>query len=95
MGGRTQRLPFNQLVRDIITGFEGVVTGYAQYITGCDQYLVQPEMSESQVEEGKKPDAYWFDDHRLELIEERVPFAPAGGQKDDKDKGADAPAPVK
>lgn len=63
---RTIALRFDDgdLVRDKVTGFEGVVTGFTTYITGCDQYLVNPPAKDGTYPEGK-----WLDDVRLDLVE--------------------------
>jgi hypothetical protein len=53
------------LVRDKITKFSGTVTGSVFYLTGCNQYLITPSCEK----EFKKPDAHWFDEGRLEIVE--------------------------
>lgn len=75
--------------KDQITGFKGVVTGRADYITGCNQYLLVPTVDN----DGKKVDAHWLDENRLELV-------PDGREvnldvSDTKDPGACEPAPNK
>jgi hypothetical protein len=53
--------------RDRITGFTGIVTGTAEYISGCNQALVSPP-----AEGGKLGDASWFDQQRLERIDDSL-----------------------
>ena len=65
-----QMFEFGVSAQDKISGFVGVVIGKASYITGCDQYLIQPRMNTKQVREGQKPDAQWFDENRLEEIDD-------------------------
>jgi hypothetical protein len=77
-----------QIARDKVTGFEGRVTGHASYITGCDQFLVQPKVDEK----GNLKDGRWFDEHRLEVVDEQVlALTPSVPDR----HGADLPAPVK
>lgn len=30
------------LVKDVVTGFEGIATGKSTWLTGCDQFLLSP-----------------------------------------------------
>ena len=55
-------------VKEKITGFEGVITGTCFYITGCDQYLVVPKSKKPNV----KSEGAWYDEGRLDLVEENV-----------------------
>jgi hypothetical protein len=55
-------IELGHVVRDRITGFEGIVTGLVNYITGCNQALVQPKMHEHDFLESR-----WFDMDRLEI----------------------------
>lgn len=56
-------------VRDVITGFEGIATGHCRYMYGCNQVLITPDRLGS---DGKTLNGEWFDDQRVEVIEERV-----------------------
>lgn len=49
--------------KDKVTGFSGIVTARATYLTGCDQYVLSPVVGE----DGKVPEAHWFDENRLEV----------------------------
>lgn len=53
------------LVKDRVTGLEGVVLCASIYATGCQQYGVQPK----HIEAGKPVDWEWIDEVRLELVE--------------------------
>lgn len=81
---------FGDVVKDKITNFTGTITGLSSYITGCDQCLVQPKQKEGEV---SYPDATWFDEGRLILIE------PAQIEEKDVEsesgKGSCGTAPVK
>lgn len=52
-------------VTDGITGFTGVAIGHVRYLTGCNQTLVQPAGKDATV----RPNAEWFDDQRLSVID--------------------------
>lgn len=56
------------LVREIVTGFEGIATGRVEYITGCNQVLVAPRVKD----DGAFIDSQWFDEQRLEVIKKEV-----------------------
>jgi hypothetical protein len=55
-------------VRDKYTGFTGWCHGIATYITGCNQVLINPRTLKK--EDGKPTDGEWFDDIRVELVED-------------------------
>ena len=67
--GREQEL-FGKLCRDKVTGFKGVCTGKITWMYGCDQYCLTPRVKEG--EENKLGSGEWFDDGRVEIIEECV-----------------------
>lgn len=82
------KFEFGDMVRDRITGFEGVVTAFAHFITGCDQYGVTPKAKDNKLES-----VVYFDEGRLDLMQaagKPLVSAPTSGQR-----GADVPAPVK
>jgi len=54
------------MVRDRITGFEGVATGRAEYLHGCPTVLVEsPQLEKGEIKK------QWIDEPRLEVIEEK------------------------
>ena len=61
---------FGKLCRDKITGFVGVCTGRTEWLYGCDQYCLTPKCKDG--ETTKLEEAKWFDDGRIEVIEEYV-----------------------
>lgn len=68
-------------VKEKVTGFKGVITGTAFYLTGCNQYLVTAKPKD----EFSEPVALWYDEGRLEFLENKVkPEAVKG-----KEKGSD------
>ena len=61
---------FGKLCRDKITGFTGVCTGQTKWLYGCDQFILSPRVTEDNPNELK--DGKWFDEGRIEIIEEFV-----------------------
>lgn len=66
MAGRIQ---LGDLVRDRITGFEGVVIARTQWLNMCDRYTVQPRKLD---DKGGVSEPHSFDDADLEVVEEAV-----------------------
>lgn len=60
---------FGDLLRDKVTGLEGIVQAYTFYATGCLHYGLQP-VGLIKHESGKLEEHPWFwhDESRLELI---------------------------
>jgi cellulase/cellobiase CelA1 len=56
-------------VRDNITGFTGIATGRTVWLYGCERICIEPQ----ELKDGKPIDAAWFDDQRVELVEESAP----------------------
>ncbi len=81
-------IKLGQKVRDKITGFTGIATGHAKYLTGCDQYLTQPDCGE---DNKKYPGSNWFDEGRLEVIEDVLTSEDVKGEEN----GCDYTAPKK
>ena len=54
------------LLKDRVTGLNGVVMVRAEYSTGCHHYGIQPRKI---IDEAKEPDWIWLDQSRLELVE--------------------------
>jgi hypothetical protein len=79
-----ERIELGSLVKDSVTGFEGVVTGRSEYITGCAQILVQPPVKRN----GEFVESRWFDEPRCVLKQARVLSMIRGALA-----GADRPAP--
>ena len=71
-------------MRDVITGFTGRVVGYVTYLTGCNQALLTPQVDK----EGKPVEAEWFDEQRLEYVDDSVIELDNG-----RNPGFDKPAP--
>lgn len=56
-------------VRDSITGFEGIATSRTEYLYGCVHVGITP----TELRDGKPVDSQWFDEQRVQVIEERKP----------------------
>lgn len=63
-----QVIGLGDLVRDRVTGFEGVVTGMTNFLHGCTRVGVQGRA----LHEGKVQDAQWFDLPQLEMVTPKV-----------------------
>lgn len=57
------------LVRDNVTGLEGIVMVVAHYSTGCIHCGIQPQKVK---EDGTVPDWSWLDQSRLSLVRIRA-----------------------
>lgn len=87
MSNKANKVECGDLVRDNVTGFEGIATGVHLWITGCTSVTVQPR----EMQEGKVLDGKAFDSPRLTIlqkaacvIESTAPDSPArtGGPKE-------------
>ena len=77
-------IQLGDLVRDPITGVQGVAVCRAQWLYGCLRITVQPEG----FKDGKAPDTIGFEEPQLEVIErgkhapkQREASAPTGGPR--------------
>lgn len=67
--------------KDTLSGFEGTAIAVIKYITGCIQY----ELKAYGLHEGVPLKAQWFDEIRLEQVDESetvLPEGPNGGPAD-------------
>ena len=55
-------------VKDPITGFEGIAIGKTEHLHGCTGIGILPQ----ELHDGKAIDTHWFDEPRVEVIEEGV-----------------------
>lgn len=77
------RINLGDIVRDTISGYEGVCLAKVQYLTGCDQIGIKPRTLK---EDGGTQDALYFDAPFVEVLE-------AGVVKPVVARNADAGAP--
>lgn len=59
------------VVRDQVTGYEGIVTSQTRYLHGCDRVSVQ-----APVTDGRVPDAIHVDILSVLVLHERSPYRP-------------------
>ena len=76
------------LVRDIVSGFEGVAVSRHTYIEGCSRISVQPPVDK----DGKLPESITFDEPCLEIlisqkVQKRQNSEDAGGPEKWMDTG--------
>jgi len=69
-----------EVLRDIISGFQGVALGRTDYHTGCTHYGLCPQG----LKDGRPIEWQWFDVTRLERVEGvekivKTPRTPTGG----------------
>lgn len=76
-------------VRDKVTGFTGIMSVLSIYLTGCSRAGVQPKIGE----DGKVPEAMYFDLPMLEVLESEVvtPIPTEKGGPRDAPKQHNAP----
>ena len=61
---------FGKLCRDKVTRFVGICTGRIEWMYGCDQYCLTPRVKDD--EPTKLNEGQWFDEGRVEVIEEAI-----------------------
>ena len=57
-------IELGQNVKDSVTGFTGIATGKSEYLGGYVSVCIAPSVGN----DGKKPDAEWFDASRVEAV---------------------------
>lgn len=55
------------VVRDQVTGLEGIVTARSQWLHNCNTYRVQPQ----ELKDGKPVDSSGFDEPQLDLVKKK------------------------
>lgn len=79
-------------VKDMYTGFAGIAIGRTDWLYGCSRIMIEP----TELREGKPVDSVWFDEQRVELVEEepvkvsKQNSAKSGGPQKDPQRGKDA-----
>lgn len=63
---------FGDVVKDKVSGFEGVITGVTFYQNGCKKVVIEPQKLQ---ENGAPIEAQWFDEQRVA----KIPTAKGGG----------------
>jgi len=57
-------IKLGNLIRDKVTGFEGIATARVEYINGCVQYCIKPKMGKDK----KMPEGEYIDLDQLEVV---------------------------
>lgn len=60
-------------VRDNITGFTGIAVGRTAWLHGCARVGVEPDT----LKDGKPIEIQWFDEQRIDVLEDRAPVVSA------------------
>lgn len=69
---KTARAYLGDIVRDRVTGFQGMVTARTVWLNGCARLGIQRQ----DLHEGLPQETQWFDDHQLEVItKDAAPWA--------------------
>jgi len=77
-------------VRDTVSGFTGIASGRSEFMYGCARILIEPDKLDK---DGKTMEAGWFDEQRVEVIQELKPkvskasAATSGGPQKDATRG--------
>lgn len=70
-------IELGRVVKDIVTGFEGVAVARSTWLFGCVRVGIEPRTLQ---DKGKAPDAIWVDEQRVEYVETekkfRLPITP-------------------
>ena len=70
------KFDLESLVKDRITGLQGIILGRTEYATGCIQYGISPQEVNK---DGKINNWEWFDETRLLLVTEEKKVLKAMG----------------
>lgn len=73
---------FGKKAKDKVTGFTGIITGVSMWMYGCNQYCIIPPVDK----DGKMGDGQWFDEGRVEVIQDAVDPASVKGKKNGADQ---------
>lgn len=73
-------------VRDKYTGFTGTAISRTEWLYGCARIAIEP----TELHEGKPIEAHYFDEQRVELVEEQAPVI---AKESTATTGGDRPAP--
>lgn len=84
-------VPSGALVRDPVTGIEGIVTCRSTHLTGCNRLGIQPKAAEEAPH--KVPEMHWCDETLVEVIEALALDVSTRARILDGDAGGPAPAP--
>lgn len=66
-----------KLVKDRVSGFEGIATAETRFLQGCNRILVQPKVKE----DGILPDTKYFDEPDIVVIGDGIQHKEANTEK--------------
>jgi hypothetical protein len=61
-----KNVQLGSIVRDRITGFQGIAFGRHEYLTGCNKITIQPQGVDK---DGAPRKSEWFDEQTLDVLE--------------------------
>jgi len=61
-------IKLGQLVKDVITGFQGIAQCRMEYLNGCVRFYVQPKAFTDKDGKLTIPDSQAFDEEQLEIV---------------------------
>jgi hypothetical protein len=59
------KIAMGSVVKDVVTGFEGIISAYTFHLTGCDVVAIKKRELDK---DGKVPEPLWVDIHRVEVL---------------------------
>lgn len=62
------RIELGDLVKDTVTGFQGVAIGRTEWLHGCERIIVQPKVGK----DGKLGENGQFDEPQLDVVKAKV-----------------------
>jgi hypothetical protein len=68
----SENIKLGDLVKDTITGLEGVTTGVTYWLYGCRRFVIQPR----EVKDGKPADTFVVDEPQLKVLKRGVIESP-------------------
>lgn len=85
-----KKIGLDMVVRDRVTGFQGLTIAKTEWLNGCVRFLVQPQ----ELKDGRPIEADWIDEQQIEIIEDKKKEEPkptGGPQKDPKSSVSNNP----
>ena len=65
------KVKLGDLVRDVVTGYEGIATARCTFLQGCDRICIQPPMNEK---EHKHVEGRYYDEPDVVIVEKGAYF---------------------
>jgi hypothetical protein len=76
-----REIELGDIVRDTITGFEGVAVATTEWLNGCRRISIQPQ----KLHDGKPIESDWFDETQVAVVKKsrKRELAKTGGPRPD------------